>query len=298
MDYSPLKNCGEAWVLSGISGSGTIVTNGFLRGNELRELVEVYMEDLVGESTFEKFGDEFPLLIKFIDSNDSLSIQVHPDDALAARRGLGNGKSEMWYILEAEPGAEIISGFNQKMNVKTYSEFVENNKLVEILNKEKVQKGDVFNIPAGRIHALGPGILLAEIQQSSDTTYRIYDWDRVDDKGKSRELHLDLALDAIDFSVPDSYRTSYEKIQNKTIPLVNSPHFTTRLIDFDKAIRKDYTELDSFVIYVCVEGMTKIECGSSLESLKKGEVLLIPATAAQVILSPNIESKILEVFIS
>jgi mannose-6-phosphate isomerase len=298
MDYSPLPNCGEAWVLSGVPGSETIVTNGFLKGNELNELVEVYMEDLVGEDVFERYGNEFPLLIKFIDSNDALSIQVHPDDALAARRGLGNGKSEMWYILEAEPGAEVISGFNRKIDEKTYLEFVEKNKIIEILNKEKAQKGDVFYIPAGRVHALGPGILLAEIQQSSDTTYRIYDWDRVDDKGKSRELHLDLALEAIDFNIPDSYRTNYRKVLNQTASLVDSPHFTTQVLTFDKAIKKDYSELDSFVIYVCVEGDIRIECGSSVESIKKGEAILVPAIAEKVILSPSKESRILEVFIS
>jgi len=166
------------------------------------------------------------------------------------------------------------------------------------LNKEKAQKGDVFYIPAGRVHALGPGILLAEIQQSSDTTYRIYDWDRVDDKGKSRELHLDLALEAIDFNIPDSYRTNYRKVLNQTASLVDSPHFTTQVLTFDKAIKKDYSELDSFVIYVCVEGDIRIECGSSVESIKKGEAILVPAIAEKVILSPSKESRILEVFIS
>ena len=298
MDYSPLPNCGEAWVVSGVPGSETKVINGFLEGNDLNELVEVYMEDLVGEAAFDRFGDEFPLLVKFIDSNDSLSIQVHPDDAMAARHGTGNGKSEMWYILEAEPGAEIISGFNRKLDAKIYLDFLGKKKLTDILNSEKVHKGDVFNIPAGRIHALGPGILLAEIQQSSDTTYRIYDWDRVDDKGRSRELHPDLALEAIDFSVPDSYRTSYRKAVNQTVSLVDNPHFTTQIITLNQAIRKDYSELDSFVIYVCVEGTLRIESGSSVESLKKGEALLIPAIAQNVILSPTMESKILEVFIS
>ena len=298
MDFSPLPNCGEAWVLSGVPGSGTKVINGFLQGNELNELVEIYMDDLVGEAAFDHYGNEFPLLVKFIDSNDSLSIQVHPDDRLAARRGIGNGKSEMWYILEAEKGAEIISGFRRKMDVKTYLEFLGKKRLTEILNSEKVHKGDVFYIPAGRVHALGPGILLAEIQQTSDTTYRIYDWDRVDKNGKTRELHQDLALEAIDFSLPDSYRTPYRKLLNQTIPLVDSPHFTTQILTFDKAIRKDYSVLDSFVIYVCVEGKMKVEYGSSSESLKKGEVLLIPATIEKVILSPSEECRILEVFIS
>ena len=298
MDFSPLPNCGEAWVLSGVAGSGTTVVNGFLKGNELNELVEVYMEDLVGETAFDRYGNEFPLLVKFIDSNDSLSIQVHPDDAMAARLGIGNGKTEMWYILQADPGSEVISGFNRKMDVKTYSEYLEKNKLTEILNSEKAGKGDVFFIPAGRIHALGPGILLAEIQQTSDTTYRIYDWDRVDDQGKPRELHLDLALEAIDFSVPDSYRSPYKNVLNKTTPLVACPQFTTQILAFDKAMRKDYSVLDSFVIYVCVEGSLRVECGKTIETLSKGEVLLIPAITEKVILLPSEECRILETFIS
>ena len=298
LDFSPLHNCGEAWVLSGVPGSETIVRNGFLKGNELNELVEVYMEDLVGEGSFERFGNEFPILVKFIDSNDYLSIQVHPDDALASRRGLGNGKSEMWYILEAESGAEIISGFNRKTDAGSFLDFLERKKLKEILNVEKVSKQDVFYIPAGRIHALGPGILLAEIQQTSDTTYRIYDWDRVDEKGNSRELHKELAIEAIDFNEPQSSRKPYRKTLNQTSPLVDSPHFTTQIFSFDKPIRKDYRELDSFVIYVCVEGMTKFESLSSMDNLKKGETLLIPAITEQIVLSPTEECTILEVFIS
>jgi mannose-6-phosphate isomerase len=293
-----LPNCGEAWVLSGVPGNETTVTNGFLKGNELNELVEVYMEDLVGEVAYERYGNEFPLLIKFIDSNDSLSVQVHPDDMLASKRGIGNGKSEMWYILEAEPEAEIINGFNRKLDIETYLDFLGKNNLIEILNFEKAHKGDVFYIPAGRVHALGPGILLAEIQQTSDITYRIYDWGRVDEKGNARELHQELALEAIDFNLPDSYSTKYRKVVNQTESLVSTPHFTTQILSFDKAIRKDYSELDSFVIYVCVDGKLTVEWRSSPEVLKKGEVLLIPAMAEKVLLSPLMESRILEVFIS
>ena len=298
MNYSPLPNCGEAWVLSGVPDNETTVANGFLKGNELNELVEVYMEDLVGEVAYERYGNEFPLLIKFIDSNDSLSVQVHPDDTLASKRGIGNGKSEMWYILEAEPGAEIINGFNRKLDVKTYLKFLEKNNLTEVLNVEKAHKGDVFYIPAGRVHALGPGILLAEIQQTSDITYRIYDWGRLDEKGNARELHQELALEAIDFNLPDTYRTTYRKVVNQTVSLVSTSHFTTQILFFNKAIRKDYSELDSVVIYVCVEGKLKVEWRSSFETLKKGEVLLIPAMAEKVLLSPMMESRILEVFIS
>jgi mannose-6-phosphate isomerase len=297
MDFSPLKNCGEAWVLSGVDGFQTEVANGFLKGNELNELLEVYLDELVGESVYEKYRNEFPILIKFIDSNDYLSIQVHPDDQLAAKRNIGNGKTEMWYILDADDNAELISGFSRKMDKTTYLDHLNNKSLREILNVEKVKKGDVFYIPSGRVHSLGPGLLLAEIQQTSDTTYRIYDWDRVDEKGKSRDLHTDLALDAIDFSVFDSYRTPYRKSVNKTVSIVDSPYFTTNIIDFTIPVHKDYSPLDSFVIFVCVEGSSTVQTEDSRESLKAGETMLIPAIIDTVDLIPDTNCKILEVFI-
>ncbi len=222
MNFGALPNCGEAWVLSGVGGNETVVANGFLEGNELNELVEIYMDDLVGGKVYEKYQNEFPILVKFIDANDYLSIQVHPDDALAQKRGIGNGKTEMWYIISADEGSELIAGFNKKMTQKTYLDHLESKRLKEILNVEKVSAGDVFFIPAGRVHALGPGILLAEIQQTSDTTYRIYDWDRLDDKGNSRQLHTAEALEAIDFNVYDTYRSAYPAIKNTSIEVVIS----------------------------------------------------------------------------
>lgn len=297
MDFSPLPNCGEAWVLSGVPGSETIVTNGFLKGNSLNDLLEVYMDDLIGEDLFYKYAREFPVLVKFIDSNDHLSIQVHPDDALAAKRNIGSGKTEMWYILDAEPGSELISGFNRQVNKDIYLEHLKNNKLKEILNIEKVKKGDVFYIPSGRIHALGPGILLAEIQQTSDTTYRIYDWDRVDKNGKSRELHTELAIDAIDFKPVNHFRTEYRKIKNQIQNLVDTPFFTTNILDFDEVVKKDYSLLDSFVIYICVEGSAMIHYDDHQESLIKGETVLIPAIMDRLVLEPLQPSKVLEVFI-
>jgi mannose-6-phosphate isomerase len=254
------------------------------------------MDDLVGERNFETYGNEFPLLIKFIDASDWLSIQVHPDDALAASRGIGNGKTEMWYILDAEPGAELITGFNRKLDRELYLESVENNTLREILNVEKVANGDVYYIPSGRVHALGPGILLAEIQQTSDTTYRIYDWDRVDAQGNSRELHSELALDAIDFGFHESYRTNYPRTRNQTVPVVESPYFTTRILDFNEPIRKDYSSLDSFVLQVCVSGSAQVHWENGLVTLTTGEVILLPATLDSVFLVPEPNCKILEVY--
>jgi mannose-6-phosphate isomerase len=285
-------------VLSGVSGNQTIVANGFLEGNDLNEVLEIYMDELVGEKVYERYPAEFPILVKFIDANDWLSIQVHPDDALAARRQAGSGKTEMWYILDADPGAELISGFNRPMNTASYLEVLKQQRLKEVLNTEKVKKGDAFFIPAGRIHALGPGILLAEIQQTSDTTYRIYDWDRVDDKGQSREMHTDLALEAIDFSPVDSYRINYRSVMNKPATLADSPFFTTNLFEIDRPATKDYAALDSFVIYVCVEGKGEVRSGDVITSLATGEVMLLPATMEEVSIVPDPNMKILEVYIS
>ena len=297
MDYAPLPNCGEVWALSGVEGNTSEVTNGFLKGNELNELIEVYMGDLVGDSVYEKFGIEFPILIKFIDANDYLSIQVHPDDELAAKRKIGYGKSEMWYILQADENAELITGFNQKINKESYIKHLQNKTLKEILNVEKVKKDEVFYIPAGRVHALGPGLLLAEIQQTSDTTYRIYDWDRLDDKGNPRKLHVEEALDAIDFNVYDHYKTDYQHTLNKTVNLVETPYFTTNILQLDKKLEKNYEELDSFVIFICTQGRGELHYDSEKLDFKKGEVVLLPSTIRKIQLLPLEEIKLLEVYI-
>ncbi len=301
IDFAPLPNCGEAWVLSGVDGNQTGIVNGFLAGNDLNELVEVYMGDLVGDKVYERFGDEFPILVKFIDAADYLSIQVHPNDELAAKRNIGYGKSEMWYIIDADPGAELISGFSEKVDQQTYLKHLNDKSLKQILNAEKVTAGDVFYMPAGRVHALGPGIFLAEIQQTSDTTYRIYDWDRVDSEGKSRELHIEEALDAIDFNVYDDYKSQYQPKQNGTATLVNSPFFTTSLIQLDQALAKDYSELDSFVIYVCVGGSVTIVHDGETEpqvTISQGEAILLPASIDRVDIIPSSDSKLLEVYIA
>lgn len=301
IDFSPLPNCGEAWVLSGVDGNQTAIVNGFLAGNDLNELVEIYMGDLVGDAVYERFGDEFPILVKFIDAADYLSIQVHPDDELAAKRKIGYGKSEMWYIIDADPDSELISGFSRKVDRETYLTHLHNKTLRDILNVEKVQKGDVFYMPAGRVHALGPGTFLAEIQQTSDTTYRIYDWDRVDHEGKSRELHIEEALDAIDFNVYDDYKSKYKPNKNGSANLVTSPFFTTNLISLDKTLGKDYSELDSFVIYVCVAGSVTLVHDGTTEpqiALSQGEAVLIPAGIDRVDIIPSSPSEILEVYIA
>ncbi len=297
LDYAPLPNCGEVWALSGVEDNNSEVANGFLEGNELNELVEVYMGDLVGDAVYEKFGIEFPILIKFIDANDYLSIQVHPDDELAAKRKIGYGKSEMWYILQADEKAELITGFNQKVNKESYIKHLQHKTLRQILNVEKVKKDEVYYIPAGRVHALGPGLLLAEIQQTSDTTYRIYDWDRLDDKGNPRQLHVEEALDAIDFEVYDNYKTNYPHTLNKTVNVVETPFFTTNVLQLDKKLEKNYEELDSFVIFVCIQGKGELHYGSEKLDFKKGEVVLLPANISKIQLLPLEEIKLLEVYI-
>lgn len=293
-----IEQLGESWVLSGVKGDQSEITNGFLEENELNELVEVYMGDLVGEKNYERFGNTFPILLKLIDTNDWLSIQVHPDDKLAKQRNAGSGKSEMWYILEAESDSQLISGFSKKVNKEEYLQRLASNELKLILNYENVKAGDVFYIPSGRVHAIGSGITLAEIQQTSDTTYRIYDWDRKDDQGNSRELHTEDALDALNFEVEKSYKTAYKKKQNETVSLVHCPHFTTNLLDLDKGIEKDYGYIDSFVIHLCVEGDYSLGYEGGKMNVKAGEAVLIPALSTNIQMIPERSTKILEVYIA
>jgi mannose-6-phosphate isomerase len=295
-----LLNVGESWEISGVEGNLSVISGGFLEGNDILELVEIYMGDLVGDVVYEKFGIHFPLLIKFIDANDYLSLQVHPDDDLAMERHKSFGKTEMWYVLEASKDAELIVGFNQAMTKQKYLDTFEEGKIREVLNFEKVEKGDVFFIPAGRIHATGPGILFAEIQQTSDLTYRIFDWDRVDANGKSRELHTELAVDAIDYSFYKDYKTAYQNNLNERNQLVSCPYFTSNLLVIDRKVSLDYIQLDSFVVLMGVEGTVLIQYNPDklpLE-LQKGETMLIPAVITEIQLIPKDKNaKVLEVFI-
>ncbi|MCF8332311.1 MAG: class I mannose-6-phosphate isomerase [Bacteroidales bacterium] len=292
-------HCGEAWVLSGVPGDESVVNNGALKDNTLNELVEIFMGDLTGDKLYHKYGEIFPVLIKFIDANDWLSIQVHPDDKLAGERHNSFGKTEMWYILEAEAGSELISGFSKDVEKQEFIECVKNSSLKEMLNFEKVKKGDVFYIPAGRVHALGPGILLAEIQQTSDITYRIYDWDRIDASGLPRELHTEHAVAAIDFSKTEYAKSTGKQKINKTNELVSSDKFTTNLLELDKGLKKDYSELDSFVAYVCIEGNMKIQIRDNETVFQtKGETVLIPNVLNEVEIYPQNKVKFLEVYIA
>jgi len=293
-----LKNCGESWEISGVEGNVSVVANGFLKGNDLSELIEIYMGDLVGDKVYEKFGTEFPLLIKFIDAQDDLSIQVHPNDELSKERHNAFGKTEMWYVVDVAEGALINSGFNQPVDREKYLEYLENGNLIDLLKYDEAKVGDVFFIPAGRVHAIGKGSLVAEIQQTSDVTYRIFDYNRKDDKGNERELHTDLALDAIDFSYLDDYKTKYAAELNNSTEIVSCKYFTTNILEFDKTIEKDYFKIDSFVIYITLEGNFEIETENGVEKTGKGETVLIPANIELLKLNPkNGKVKLLEVYI-
>jgi mannose-6-phosphate isomerase len=292
------EKCGESWEISGYEDQVSIVSEGFLAGNELPELIEIYMGDLVGDKIFETFGIQFPLLIKFIDAADMLSIQVHPNDTMAMERHNSFGKTEMWYIVQSDEGSKLISGFQTQLGKIKYTKLLEAEQLESVLNYENVSPGDVFFMPAGRVHAIGPGILLAEIQQTSDLTYRIYDFNRKDDKGNLRQLHTEEALDAIDFMVHDSYKTSYPHIENKTVNAVDCPYFTTNVMNFNKPVEKDFILIDSFIIYMCTEGEGEIlyaEGGSV--SFVKGETILIPAVLKNLIITPARPSTMLEIYL-
>ncbi|WP_423128116.1 type I phosphomannose isomerase catalytic subunit [Gaoshiqia sp. Z1-71] len=297
-DFGHLPNCGESWELSGVDGNVSVVSNGVLAGNNLEELIEIYMGELVGDKVFEKFGVEFPLLIKFIDANDDLSVQVHPNDEMAKKRHQAFGKTEMWYVLQADKGARLNAGFNCAIDQETYLKKLANKELTDILNFVEVEAGDVFFMPAGRVHAIGKGILVAEIQQTSDITYRIYDYDRRDAQGNERELHTELALDAIDFTYHDNYKTNYPNELNKSNQVVSCEYFTTNLLEFNTKIEKDIYGLDSFVIYICVEGEYELISPETTENVKKGETILVPASVSQFQLNPlSGHVKLLEVHV-
>ncbi|MBL4560662.1 MAG: class I mannose-6-phosphate isomerase [Labilibaculum sp.] len=296
-DFSSLPNAGESWEISGVEGNISVVSNGFLAGNDLEELIEIYMGDLIGDQVYENFGVEFPLLIKFIDANDVLSIQVHPDDELSKERHNAYGKTEMWYVIEADKGSELIVGFNQDISKEEYLAKLKEGKLEEILNNAPVKEGSCFFIPSGRVHAIGKGILLAEIQQTSDVTYRMYDFNRTDDAGNQRELHTELAVDAIDYSFEKKYETTYKTEINKASELIRCPYFTTNILEFDQSIEKNYLELDSFVIYMCLEGDMEITYGEDSLTVTKGESVLIPAVINNLTLTPKSKTKIIEVYI-
>ena len=297
-NYDPLPNCGELWALSSVEGHESVIANGFLADNTLNEAIEIYMGDLVGDKVFNRYGTEFPLLIKIIDAAQDLSIQVHPDDELAQQRGMSRGKTEMWYVMLADPGSRLVSGFRRDTSADEYTAALAAGHLMDLLHSEQPQPGDVFFIPAGRVHALGKGLMVAEVQQTSDCTYRIYDYDRTDKDGKKRQLHTAEAMDAIDFSgIRGHASTRYEARQNATTTLAHCSYFTTRLISFDSPMRKNLEDVDTFVVYLCVDGLAAVKSMETIVPMHTGECVLVPAVADNVELFCEGPSKLLEITI-
>jgi mannose-6-phosphate isomerase len=291
---------GESWEISHVEGNISVVSNGISAGQSLEELIDLYGSDLLGIKVVDKFGTTFPLLIKFIDARDDLSIQVHPDDVLAKQRHRSFGKTEMWYVIHATENASLYSGFKDAITPEEYIESVENNTFTDRLQEYRVQAGDVFFLPAGRVHAIRSGCFIAEIQQTSDITYRIYDYNRKDAQGRGRELHTELAKDAIDYRVyPEGYKTAYTVRENEVSPLVSCPYFTTSLIAGDRLVSRDFSAVDSFVIYICMEGGVVLKDANDYEvEVRQGESVLVPATVKNTItLTPLGKYKLLETFI-
>ena len=293
------EGIGESWELSHVEGNYSVVDNGALEGKTLDELIRTYGKQLLGEKVVEQFGSIFPLLIKFIDARDNLSIQVHPDDELAKKRHNSFGKTEMWYVVDADKGAKLRSGFSEQITPKEYKERVLNNTITDVLQEYEIHPGDVFFLPAGRVHSIGAGAFIAEIQQTSDITYRIYDFNRKDANGKTRELHTDLAREAINYEVLDDYRTKYEPLKDEPVELVACPYFTTSLYDMTEEISCDYSELDSFVIFICMEGSCKMVDNEGNElTVNAGETILLPATTQDITITPESANvKLLETYV-
>jgi mannose-6-phosphate isomerase len=296
-DFPAGKKIGESWELSGVQKCLSVVANGRLKGNNIEELAEIYMGELLGDKVYEQFNVEFPLLIKFIDASDTLSVQVHPGDAVAAERHNAYGKTEMWVVLAAEPGAGLYVGFKEPLTAQAFYEHTQMGTLSDVLNFEQVAPGDVFFIPAGRIHAIGKGVLLAEIQQTSDITYRVYDWGREYNPATARDMHIDLAIDVMDYTPTGQYKTAYVQQRNAPVLLAGCPYFTTNLLDIDRPVERPLLSRDSFVIYICVEGSATLACKGLQETITKGETVLVPASMADARLQPAPEARLLEVYV-
>lgn len=292
------KQIGESWEISCLENNETVVVNGEDKGSTIRELIRKYKEELVGESNYKCFGDTFPLLIKFIDAQQDLSVQVHPNDALAKKRHNSLGKTEMWYVASADKGTKIYAGFKETLSAKEYKDHIYKNTLANTLQAFDAKEGDVFFIPAGTVHAIGGGAFIVEIQETSDITYRIYDYDRVDAQGKKRELHTEQSKEAIDYERREDLKVEYDVIENEPVEIVSCTHFTTSVYDMSESINCDYSELDSFVILICIDGECDVTDNEGNEvRLSKGETILLPAAIQEVNISPiGDRAKLLEVY--
>lgn len=269
------ETTGESWEISTVPGDISVIATGFLKGKNINEIIDLYPEAILGKSVLERFGKQFPLLFKFIDAREDLSIQLHPNDDLAKARHNSFGKTEMWYVMQADADARLVVGFKKNSNQKEYLEKLENNDLISLLNEYPVNQGDVFFLETGTIHAIGAGVVVAEIQQTSDITYRLYDWDRVDANGKGRELHTELALDAINFNTTNS-KIDYSEVSNESSQVVNCPYFNTNIIALqDHYIWKKSKE--SFTVFMCTNGQFEVIINGEIMQYKMGDTILIPA---------------------
>ena len=276
---------GESWEISGVSGDTSVVANGMYQGRSIQELIAAYPEEFLGASVYRRFGEEFPILIKFIDAKLDLSIQLHPDDTLARERHDSFGKTEMWYIMDADPDASLIIGFNRDVSREEYEQALEEGSLTDLLHYQKVQPGEGYFINCGKIHAIGAGVLLAEIQQTSDITYRVYDFERKDAEGNLRELHTELALDAMDFSQKEDFAMPFSREPNQENIMVECSYFSTQYLKLDRDMEIDLSGRDSFTAFIAISGQAQVRCGTQEVPIKMGETLLIPAAAQQVALS-------------
>ncbi len=288
------SNVGESWEISDVEGNISVVSNGQYQGRNLKELIKEHKINILGYNNFENFGYNFPLLIKFLDAKTDLSIQVHPDNNMAKQHHNSFGKTEMWYIMDSDKNADIVLGLKNKNINPEVLQNINSENVDKVFNREPVKKGDSFFIPAGKIHAIGAGVLAAEIQQTSDVTYRVYDWDRTDDRGQKRELHTELAQKATK-NFDSNGKAKYNIRENESANLVNCDYFETNILDISKHQEKDYSSLDSFVIFMCVDGEADITAGGYTETIKMGETLLLPAKTKRAVINSS-GSKILEVY--
>ncbi len=294
----PIENdiTGESWELSTVKGDVSIIANGNLVGISLQELIDENAEAVLGKSVVKRFGTDFPILIKFIDAKKDLSIQLHPNDELAKERHDSFGKTEMWYVMDADKDANLIVGFNKDVTKAEYTKSLQNDTLLDLLNYESVKEGDTFFINTGKIHAIGAGVLLAEIQQTSDVTYRVFDFNRRDKNGNLRELHTDLALDAIDYSKKDDFKVDYSSKENVVNTMVDCPYFKTNFLEFSLDFEQNVSQRDSFTILMCVGGSAEIENDFGSASIQKGETVLVAANCTTITLKTS-GVKLLEVTI-
>lgn len=277
------EQIGESWELSGVPGNESVAANGEYEERTLTEIVATEKERLVGTDNYKRFGDEFPLLIKFIDAKQDLSIQVHPDDEKAQKYGLRNGKTEMWYIMNSDADASLRCGMKAKITPERYKEMVAAGTICDAIAEYPVKEDDCFFIPAGRIHSIGKGCFLAEIQQTSDATYRIYDFNRRDKDGNLRELHTEKAAECIDYTVLNDYRTEFTAEKNRGVQIVSCPFFNTAVYDLDEPMTLDYSELDSFVVLIGLKGEARLtDNEGNTTTLRGGETLLVPASTATI----------------